>query len=117
MEGSGKPEVLVFGGTTEGRALSVRMAEAGAEVTVCVATDYGSEEQPAHPGIRTRVGPLTAREKQALLRGAVERGRALGFGESLGAIRVGAIADQVFKVCPTVIPKYSLTSQNPESLK
>ena len=63
-------KLVIFSGTTEGRALSVRMAEAGAEVTVCVATDYGSEEQPAHPGIRTCVGPLTADEKQALLHGA-----------------------------------------------
>ena len=30
--------------------------------------------------------------------------------------RIVSISDQVLKVCPTVIPKYSLTSQKPASL-
>lgn len=63
-------KLIVFSGTTEGRRLSLAMAEAGAEVVVSVATEYGSEEQPAHPNLSTRVGPLTAAEKQTLLHGA-----------------------------------------------
>ena len=35
---------VIFSGTTEGRKLSALLAEAGANVTVCVASDYGSEE-------------------------------------------------------------------------
>ena len=63
-------KLVIFGGTTEGRELSLRMAEEGARVTVCVATDYGGETQDAHPNLTTRVGPLSPEEKQTLLRDA-----------------------------------------------
>lgn len=63
-------KIVIFSGTTEGRALSKLLAQAGASVTVCVASGYGEEEQGAVPGVETRTGPLSAGEKQALLRGA-----------------------------------------------
>ncbi len=59
---------VIFGGTTEGRRLSALLAEDGADVTVCVASDYGSEEQGAIPGVETQTGPLNPEEKQELLR-------------------------------------------------
>ena len=59
--------IVVFGGTTEGRELSRELAALGALVTVCVASAYGEEEQGSAPGVTTRVGPLTAEEKRALL--------------------------------------------------
>ena len=62
--------IVVFGGTTEGRELSRTLASLGARVTVCVASAYGEEEQGSAPGITTRVGPLGAEEKRALLSGA-----------------------------------------------
>ena len=37
-------KLLIFGGTTEGRLLARRLAEAGAQVTVSVATPMGAEE-------------------------------------------------------------------------
>ena len=43
--------LIVFGGTTEGRLLSCEMARLGAAVTVCVATEYGKEEQGEQPGV------------------------------------------------------------------
>ena len=58
----------IFSGTTEGRRLSALLAEAGAEVTVCVASAYGSEEQGEIPGVETRTGALNPEEKQKLLR-------------------------------------------------
>ena len=60
-------KIVIFGGTTEGRRLSKLLAEAGASVTVCVATEYGEEEQGSVPGVMTRTGPLSAEEKQTLL--------------------------------------------------
>lgn len=60
---------VIFSGTTEGRKLSALLAEAGADVTVCVAGDYGSEEQGVIPGVETRTGPLSPEEKQTLLQG------------------------------------------------
>ena len=62
-------KILIFGGTTEGRALSHLLAEKGAEVTVCVATDYGREEQGDVPGVTVLTGRRTPEEKRALLRG------------------------------------------------
>ncbi len=58
---------VIFSGTTEGRKLSALLAEAGAKVTVCVASDYGSEEQGRIPGVETRTGPQSPEEKTELL--------------------------------------------------
>ena len=63
-------KIVIFSGTTEGRRLSKLLADAGAAVTVCVASEYGEEEQGSVPGVETRTGALTAEEKQTLLRGA-----------------------------------------------
>lgn len=62
--------ILLFSGTGDGRRLSYRLRERGAEVTVCVATEYGQEEQGAASGIRVLTGPRTEEEKQLLLRDA-----------------------------------------------
>lgn len=61
--------VVIFGGTTEGRELSRRLADAGAAVTVCVATPYGAEEQGTHPNVRVLVGRKDAEAMAALLSG------------------------------------------------
>lgn len=61
---------VIFGGTTEGRALSYRLADAGVSVTVCVATPYGAEEQGTHAGVTVLTGRKTAEEMAALLHGA-----------------------------------------------
>ena len=63
-------KIVIFSGTTEGRELSRRLSEEGASVTVCVATEYGGEEQGSIPGVETLIGPLSAEGKQALLRDA-----------------------------------------------
>ena len=63
-------KIVIFSGTTEGRRLSRELAGAGAEVTVCVASDYGKEEQGEVPGIQVRVGPLSPEEKRELLKDA-----------------------------------------------
>lgn len=63
--------IVIFGGTTEGRELSRVLRDAGAEVTVCVASEYGGEEQARVPGVETRIGPLSAGEKLELLRNAL----------------------------------------------
>ena len=62
--------IVIFGGTTEGRALSRRLAALGAETVVCVATPYGAEEQGQADGVTVLTGRKSAAEKQALLQGA-----------------------------------------------
>jgi precorrin-6x reductase len=62
-------KILIFSGTADGRRLSRRLADRGAEVTVCVATEYGSEEQGEHVGIRVLTGRKDTEEIAALLPG------------------------------------------------
>ena len=62
--------VVIFGGTTESRTLSRLMAERGADVQVCVATDYGREEQGDAKGVAVLTGRKDQREMEALLQGA-----------------------------------------------
>lgn len=61
---------VVFGGTTEGRVLSHRLAELGGTVTVCVATEYGAEEQGTCPGVTILTGRKTAEEMAELVQDA-----------------------------------------------
>lgn len=61
--------IVIFGGTTEGRLLSRDLVRLGAEVTVCVATDYGKEEQGDEPGIRVLAGRKDAGEIGRLVAG------------------------------------------------
>lgn len=53
---------VIFSGTTEGRRLSRALAELGGAVTVCVATEYGREEQGEAPGISVLSGRMGERE-------------------------------------------------------
>ena len=62
--------IVIFSGTTEGRLLSHLLAEKGAQVTVCVATEYGCEEQGEAPGITVLTGRKTVEEMTTLLRGS-----------------------------------------------
>lgn len=48
--------IIIFGGTTEGRILSHELSRIGAEVTVCVATEYGAEEQGNCKNIKVMTG-------------------------------------------------------------
>lgn len=63
-------KAVVFSGTTEGRELSRVLAAQGAQVTVCVATDLGAEEQGNAAGITVHAGRLDADAMAALLRTA-----------------------------------------------
>ncbi|NCE63437.1 precorrin-6A reductase [Pseudoflavonifractor sp. 524-17] len=63
-------KIVVFSGTTEGRALSRRLVDGGAEVTVCVATEYGREEQGERENITVLTGRKTWREMAQVLAGA-----------------------------------------------
>ena len=68
---AGKPKIVIFGGTAEGRELSQSLAEEGAEVIVCVASEYGNAIQAQRKGITVRTGTMTQDEKQELLRDAL----------------------------------------------
>ncbi len=63
-------KIVIFGGTTEGRELSRAVAVLGFEVTICVATPYGAEEQGEAAGITVLTGRKTSAEMAAALSGA-----------------------------------------------
>ena len=58
-------ELLLFGGTGEGRALAEWLRDEGIPVTVCVATAYGSTLLP--PGVETHTGRLDRAGMEALM--------------------------------------------------
>lgn len=60
--------ILVFGGTTEGRLLSRRLAELGHSVTVSVATELGAEELSGIPGLTVLTGRRDGAEIRRLVR-------------------------------------------------
>ncbi len=58
--------VLLFGGTTEGRVLSAKLAAAGIPVTVSVATELGAEVLSGIADITVLVGRRSAEEMSVL---------------------------------------------------
>lgn len=61
-------EVLLFGGTAEGRMLADWLAQRGScDVVYCCTTKYGSELVAECPRVTTLQGPLTDDEKRALM--------------------------------------------------
>ncbi|MCR4738800.1 MAG: precorrin-6A reductase [Lachnospiraceae bacterium] len=59
--------VVIFGGTTEGRILSEMLSRAEIRHTVCVATDYGKEAMDEDPFVRIRVGRMDRDEMTGFL--------------------------------------------------
>lgn len=59
--------LLIFGGTTEGRQLAEWLAEAGQKVTYCAATEYGGALVPEGAGVTVRTGRLDQGGMAALL--------------------------------------------------
>ena len=61
--------ILIFSGTGEGRDLSKALAEDGHDVTVCVLTEYGKEEQGEFNGVTVLAGKKPPEEIVKLLDG------------------------------------------------
>lgn len=61
--------VVIFSGTTEGRRLSRELADVGAGVEVCVATEYGRTDQGEYPGVLVHAGRMDKEEMAAMLDG------------------------------------------------
>lgn len=60
-------KIIVFGGTTEGSELAYRLAELGFDVTVSVATEYGSDVQRRHENLTVLTGRLDVDEMKSLI--------------------------------------------------
>ncbi len=64
-------EVLLFGGTSEGRILATRLQQKNVSALVCVATEYGEDLLEPGGSLRVHTGRLTQAEIAALI--ALER--------------------------------------------
>ena len=62
------PKLCVFAGTTEGREIAEFLAEQSADVTVCVATEYGETLLPQGEGLHISARPLPREEMAELFR-------------------------------------------------
>lgn len=60
-------EILIFGGTTEGRLLAEYCEKLGTFADVCVATDYGAELLPKSKKININVGRLDSGQMTELI--------------------------------------------------
>lgn len=57
-------QILLFGGTAEGRELALWLAEKGWQVALRVATEYGAQLIPDHPNIAVSARRLTEEEME-----------------------------------------------------
>ena len=62
------PKLCVFAGTTEGREIAEFLAGQSADVTVCVATEYGETLLPQGEGLHISARPLPREEMAELFR-------------------------------------------------
>ena len=62
--------IVIFGGTTEGRLLTEALSKQPADLTVCVATEYGKIEQGELNGVTVHSGRLDVPGMEQLLKGA-----------------------------------------------
>ena len=63
-------KAVIFGGTSEGRALAEALSGWGAPFLYCAATEYGGQVLTALPGMTLHCGRLSQGEIEALLRSA-----------------------------------------------
>ena len=61
-------EILIFAGTTEGRELAERLADAGVRCTVSVATEYGTQVLGTANGRTVLQGRMTQEQMEFLIR-------------------------------------------------
>lgn len=66
-------EIVLFAGTTEGRALAAALAQKGLHTLVCVASGYGADQLDAAHPVRVHTGPLDAPAIAALLQAETPR--------------------------------------------
>lgn len=60
-------QLLVYGGTEDGRTLAEALAAGGWDVTLCVATEYGREQVPDCARLSVQTGRQTAEEMAELM--------------------------------------------------
>ena len=80
--------ILIFSGTSEGRALSEGLAARGIPHTVFVATEYGELMMHDDPLVEVRQGRLDEAEMEALFRSAGAEDRSAAGAEVPGGLKV-----------------------------
>lgn len=101
-------KILVFGGTTEGRELSLKLAALGHDVTVSVLTEHGVSSQGEHDGITVLSGAKPPEEIEEMLP---------GFGACVDATHPYAthIRESIRAACEkTGVPRFRLAREESE---
>ena len=60
-------KILIFSGTTEGKALAVQLSGEGIPCTVCVATEYGELVMPELPNVEMHTGRMQPKEMEQFM--------------------------------------------------
>lgn len=60
-------KILIFSGTTEGKALAVQLSVEGIPCTVCVATEYGELVMPELPNVEIHTGRMKPKEMEQFM--------------------------------------------------
>ena len=94
--------IFIFSGTSEGRRLSKQLAEAGADVHVRVATEYGAEVMGYDPNIDVQVGSCGGAE------GIADQIRKNGYGIVVDATHPYAlnITEHIRQACEATGAEY-----------
>ena len=94
--------IFIFSGTTEGRRLSKQLADAGADVHVRVATEYGAEVMGYDPNIDVQVGSCGGAE------GIADQIRKNGYGIVVDATHPYAlnITEHIRQACEATGSEY-----------
>lgn len=61
-------EIIVFGGTSEGRKLAEAFADTALTLHLCVATEYGAQLLPKSKNIKLHIGSMDEREMKAFFK-------------------------------------------------
>ena len=89
--------ILLFGGTSEGRELAEWLSGEGFGLTLCVATEYGASLVPELPGLEVHTGRLDRSGMEQLLAGG-GFDRVVGFGDALNDLALFAVCDEAYAV-------------------
>ena len=60
-------DIVIFGGTSEGRKLAESFCEMNVQVHICVATEYGADLLPKHSHLHVHTGRMDAARMEEFL--------------------------------------------------
>lgn len=97
-------QVLVYGGTTEGRRLAGQLCSMGLWCTVCVATEYGESVLKQRQGLSIRQGRMDAAQMKQLIDSLCQESSLLAVVDATHPYAVEASANIKKSMAESMIP-------------